>query len=102
MARQVSDRVFSECHGFVSQSVFVKVVLRQLRDGSDPVFAAVFETVEALLKIPTPLLFCQLGYRFGSRLCRLSDSPAREIEFVPPDPAPLEQRHVNSMPSFPA
>jgi hypothetical protein len=90
---QVVHGVLRKRHTAISQDVAFEVFLCDLSNRSDSLFAAVFDAVEALFQLSATLLLRAFGNRLRGSLGGLLDTPSGKPELVPPDLAPLEERH---------
>jgi hypothetical protein len=85
----VANRIFRERRGPIPQNVPCKVIISDFSNGANPVFNG----VEAFFELAPALLFGELGKRLRRGFRGLLNSPSGEPGFIPPDLAPLEQRH---------
>jgi hypothetical protein len=91
----VIQRTLRESRASISEDIALKVVLCDLTDRSDPLLPVVLNAVEAFFQFSPPPLFGELGNGLRARFGGLLDSSPGEPEFVPPDLASLEDRHLS-------
>src|ERR1700684_4472122 len=89
----MSERVFGKTWREVAQAISDQIFVNNLLERPNALLSDVAEVVKSIFQFTPPLFLGFLGDGLRSRLGRLFDLPAREIELEPPDFPSLKNTH---------